>query len=109
MHHDPEEREARTEIAEVARAMMRGDLSFIVGARRLLYLKAIGRVDDDDPDFDPFIVIDSETDALPIGAERDRWAEYALDCLQPEIARAEKWAQEFGRPHCQRLIDRFAK
>ena len=107
MQHDPEVQKARLEIAEVARAMLSGKLLFIEGARRLHCLKSAAMLADNDADFDPFVGIDSDTDALPIGAERARWAQDALDRLQPEIARAEEWAQGFGRPHCQRLIDRF--
>jgi hypothetical protein len=62
---------------------------------------------DNDPDLLLFTGIDSETDALPMGADRIHWAHEALEKLKPEIEAAEKWAQELGRPTCQRLIDRF--
>jgi hypothetical protein len=48
-------RQSRLEIAEGARAMFRGVLSFIEGARRLHDLKANGMLADDHPGFDTFI------------------------------------------------------
>jgi hypothetical protein len=106
MHHDPEVEKARLEIAQVARAMLGGMLSFIEGARRLHSLRFAGKLDND-LDLLLFTGIDSETDALPIGPERIHWADEALEKLEPEIEAAERWAKEVGRPHCQRLIDRF--
>jgi hypothetical protein len=98
--------QARREIAQAARAMLDGSLSFIEGARRILQLRLEARLPDFDPDIAPFSGIDSETDALPIG-NRNIWSAEALARLQPEIERKERWAADFGAPHCLKLIDRF--
>jgi len=98
---------ARSEIAEAAHGMLCGTLSFIEGARLICELRWIAKLDDFDPDILPFVGIYSETDALPIGDVRQHWAPEALAKLQPEIDRLEKWAQDFARVSCCRLIDRF--
>jgi hypothetical protein len=67
MHHNPYVEKARLEIAEVARAMRGGTLSFIEGARQLHSLRFAGKLDDN-PDLLLFTGIDSQTDALPMGA-----------------------------------------
>jgi len=75
-------------------------------------LRKLGRLRFDadlenDPDLIAFVGIDSETDALPLGEIRKLWNPDALKNLQPEIDKAEMWAQNFGRSHCERLVKRF--
>jgi hypothetical protein len=55
-----------------------------------------------------FIGITSETDALPIGEMRAHWQAVALEVLQPEIAKKEARAQQFGEPYCRNLVERFS-
>lgn len=105
----PEAAEARRQLAETARAMLAGSLSFIEGARRINELRWVAKLPDFDSDITPFVLIDSETDALPMGEVRRHWAQEALINLQPEIDRAEQWAQDFGRTACEKLIDRFGE
>ncbi len=107
MSIEPEAEAARRHIVETACDMMSGRLSFIEGARRINGLRWSAKLPEFEPDIIPFIGIDSETDALPIGEERRFWAPEALVRLQPEIDRAEQWAQDIGRAACQKLIDRF--
>jgi hypothetical protein len=60
------EETARQHLVLLAKAMLRGDLSFFEGAPQILRLKGeVGGVSDRDPDFDAFMVIVSETDHLP--------------------------------------------
>jgi hypothetical protein len=99
--------EAQQKIAETARDMLSGAMSFIEGARLINRLRWAAELAEFDPDILPFIGIDSETDALPLGEVRKHWAPEALAKLQPEIERLEKWARDFGRLNCQNLIDRF--
>jgi len=100
--------EARLEIAVIAHLLLDGGLSFIEGARRISALRHAAGLGDFDPDIVPFIAIDSETDTLPFGDVRGLWAQAALEKLRPQIDRAEQWARETGRIHCQNLIDRLA-
>jgi hypothetical protein len=107
MNVDSEAQVARREIGETARRMLTGSLSFIEGARRIVGLSHNAKLNFD-PDIVPFVGIDSETDALPIGDVRRHWAPEALEKPRPEIDRMEKWAREFGTRHCENLIKRFA-
>jgi len=98
---------ARRRIAETARQMMRGDISFIDGARRIDRLRSSAELAASDTDIIPFIAIESETDALPNGDDSQYWAPDALMRLKPEIDSAEKWAQDIGTAAVNRLIERF--
>jgi len=81
-----------------------GALSYIEGARKIARLRFCADLEWD-PDIVPFVGIDSETDALPM---RDSlWDPEALKDLQPKIDRAERWAREFGKEHCEQLVKRF--
>lgn len=95
-------------IVKTARAMLAGELSFILGSRTLA---ALGHESgyDNDSDFNMFISIDSDTDALPIGQVREHWDKSALEKLEPEIQAAEAWAKEHGEAACASLIARFGE
>ena len=81
----------------------------ILGARELSRLLASLGCDLDDPDYRTFVGIDSETDALPVGRTREHWAPEALAEKAADIARAEKWAIEFGRDAFANVVARFGK
>jgi hypothetical protein len=97
---------ARAKIVAAAKAMLDGKLFFIEGARQILAWSEMAGLDSDE-DILPFDVIESETDALPIGSARQFWNPEALERLQPEIEAAEKWARDSGVEHCHNLIRRF--
>ena len=107
MEDEPDPGVAREKIADTARGMLARTLSFIEGARLINQLRWYAELPDLDPDVVPFVGIDDQTDALPFGDVRKLWASDALAKIQPEIDRLERWAAEFGRPYCQRLIVRF--
>ena len=62
---------------------------------------------DDDPDFTAFIVIDSETETLPVGDARRYWAAEALAEKVPEIVKAEEWAMTNCREAFENVVRRF--
>jgi hypothetical protein len=99
---------ARRAIFEAAQDMLAGELSYIEGARNIRSAIAAARLDEQDADLLPFVGIISETDALPFGKMRAHWQAAALAALQPEIARKEAWARQFGEPYCRNLIERFS-
>jgi hypothetical protein len=104
----PQEAEdARRTIGEIAKAMLAGETSFLSGSRKINALRFPARLDHDQ-DVIPFVAIDSETDALPLGPVRAHWNADALRRLEPEIERAEIWAREFGSEACRKLVERFA-
>ncbi|HET9229281.1 MAG TPA: hypothetical protein VFR31_21560, partial [Thermoanaerobaculia bacterium] len=61
----------------------------------------------EDEDVIAFVAIDSETDALPVGAERRNWAPEALERYAPKIAAAEEWARAYGEAAAQRILLRL--
>jgi hypothetical protein len=99
--------EARSEIGRTAQAMLSGAIDYLEGARRIASLRFSADLDIDS-DVTPFIGIDSETEALPLGPVREYWHCSALEKLQPEIERAEAWARKFGHSAAERLAIRFS-
>ncbi|QOY95397.1 DUF2489 domain-containing protein [Massilia sp. UMI-21] len=89
--------------------MLDGQLSFLIGSRRLAALRHETDTAADDADFLIFVAIDSETDALPLGAVREHWDKRALARLELEIEEAEHWASTAGADACKSLIARFGE
>ena len=103
--HDP-----RTQVVALAKAMLAGELPYLEGAYQICRLR--GRIEglaDRDQDFDAFILIESETDHLPLQAPRHLWSDRALKELEPEFERTQSWAASLAEEACQRLIARFSQ
>jgi hypothetical protein len=103
------ERRIKQEIAETVEAILSGGLSPILGARRVNAIaNKLGESFRGDEDLVAFVVVDSETDALPVDPEvRKLWSPSALQDLDDEINNAEKWAMSVLAPHCEKLVGRF--
>ena len=100
---------SRERLVETARAVLRGEIGVIVGARAITRLRHEAVADPLDPDFLRFVAIDSDTDHLPVeAAERALWDPTALAEKEGEIAAAEEHWREAAREGCQQLIARFA-
>jgi hypothetical protein len=97
----------REEIVEAARAMLSGTLSFVEGSRTVARRYNDAGIPHLDPDIVGFVMVESDTDALPLGDVRRHWQVEALDKLQPEIDQAEARARRELTGACKRLIDRF--
>lgn len=81
-------------------------MSFLEGARQICSVAcSLGL--EKDPDISPFILVDSETDALPLGEQRKGWLPEALAKLAPELQQAEAWARSVGSKACESIISRF--
>lgn len=107
---DSNETEARRELVEVARHMLSREISFHEGANRILKLRTrIRGLPDRDDDFDAFVVICSETEHLPLAAQRSLWSAKALERLAGEFERVEVWASAFAPEACRNLIARFER
>jgi hypothetical protein len=109
LSHDEYVNAKRRQVADTAQAMLNGELSFLVGSRRLVALRHEVDAGDRDSCFRTFIAIDSETDALPLGEVRKHWSAAALASLETEIQSAEAWAASVGREECSLLIARFGE
>ncbi|MEM5344267.1 DUF2489 domain-containing protein [Paraburkholderia azotifigens] len=98
----------RRRLVELAHAMLDGKVSFLEGAVQVHTIKnrLIG-IAERDADFGVFLVIMSETDHLPLEAQRHLWAPEALARLDPELKRTEEWARSFALQACRNLIARF--
>lgn len=107
--HEEYARSVRRQVVSTAQAMLDGQLSFLIGSRRLAALRHETDTAADDADFMVFVAIDSETDALPLGAVREHWDQDALARLEPEIEEAEYWASTAGADACRSLIARFGE
>lgn len=95
-------------IIETLHAMLEGRMSWISGAHAICgSMPEAGLFRD--REFDPFIGVVSETDALPIDPKlRELWNEDALLALQPKIDAKELWARLFLKPKCERLLARLS-
>jgi hypothetical protein len=98
---------AQRRAVSIARAVLAGEKDVLVGARDLCGLRFKADVPHDDADFNCFVLIESETDALPLADERHRWSAAALLRLDPDITRATKWATEIGWQAFRNVVRRF--
>jgi len=96
-----------TEIVNVAQAILDGTMDLIEGSRILHGLGHDICADDKDPDFLIFVVIDSDTDHLPIGDVRQLWSENALVEKDEEIRKIRAFYKDDVAQACSRLILRF--
>jgi hypothetical protein len=87
--------------------MVRGELGVIEGARLVCRLQSRISSRDHDPDFLPFVAIDSETDHLPVGDVRQYWAADALARVDHEIQAAEAFHRDQAIEACERLLVRL--
>jgi hypothetical protein len=104
---DGQVKRARRAIGKTAARVAAGELSYLDGARVLLRLRAAAGLAED-TDFDAFVLIESETNHLPVGMQRRFWAEAALKTKEADLRHAEEWARGTARADVERLARRFA-
>lgn len=108
--YDLSELEVRREqIATIAQDILNNKLGVIEGARLLARLRPTVTRDDFDPDFQAFVAVDTETDDLPLGKERELWAGSALLEKERKIQDAEKFHRKQVFAACRIIIDRFGQ
>ncbi len=107
MSHEQYVEATRLKVVETAQAMLNGQMSYLLGARRLDSLRHEVSVSDD-ADLMVFAAIASNTDDYPLGPVCELWDKQALERLQPEIDAAERWAKERSMSTCAKLVQRFA-
>lgn len=107
MSHQAYVASCRERAAEIAAAILAGSMPLLDGCHLLDQLGQAVEVPDNDPDFRAFSLIQSETDALPIGHVRAHWAPDALARLEPEIQSATTWAEPIALPACKSVVARF--
>jgi hypothetical protein len=106
---DPGPKEhSRKKAIKAARALLEGELGIIEGAR-LLSTLAPDLVADwkVDPDFLVLAALDSETDDLPVGAQRKLWEKKALAERDAIVARIGAEAKDEVEAACRNILRRF--
>ena len=87
--------------------MLARQLPYLDGARVILAARWDAQIPEDDPDVGTFALIESETDDLPIGAQREHWSPDALENKESDMRRAEEWARRTAEDEARRLVQRF--
>lgn len=108
MTNQTEVSRARREVVLVAQRMLSGHCGIVEGARQLSGL-AHRLAAEHDPNFTFFIGVDSETDHLPIGDVRQRWAADALRKKDEELRSLEGFFRADALHACQNLILKFGR
>jgi hypothetical protein len=107
MSHDEYVALQRGRVVELAQRILSGDVDVLDGSSQMLRLCGEIDVDFNDEDVRAFILVESETEHLPIGAEALNWSDAALARKEPDVRRARAWATDIVREHCTNLISRF--
>jgi hypothetical protein len=92
----------RQRAREIAVAVLDGRTTVLEAVRALYPLAHTDAIADEE-DRTLVIVIESETDALPIGEVRKLWAPYALEVKDAEIARTEELYKVQFLAACKRI------
>jgi hypothetical protein len=99
---------AKEKALKIARAILEGELGIIEGARVLSTLApelvADWKVD---PDFLFLAALDSETDDLPVGAQRKLWEAAALAERDATVSQIEGEARQNVEAACRNILRRF--
>jgi hypothetical protein len=107
MTHKEYVQSVRGQAVELASNMIAGTFPILEGCHALASLRSEVDVDESDEDFVTFAMISSETDALPAGDVRARWAAEALARMEPDIQSAIAWATPQALLACQSVVRRF--
>ena len=98
----------RRRVADLARQILAREIDVLDGSVQIAGLRNELEIDHDDYDLLAFVIVESDTDALPIGAESLNWSKEALIRKEPELRSAREWAFSTVRDACENLIARFA-
>src|SRR6266516_1936550 len=98
---------ARKRVTDLAAAILSASADVLEASIQIHSLRQRLDVPEQDEDFEAFSLVVSETDTLPIGSQRQFWAEDALARKEPEMAHAREWALSVVEHACCNLIERF--
>lgn len=104
MKEENEIKAQRAKAIKTAEEMISGKVGIIAGARIMSGLRFDTELPEDDEDFLALVAIDSETDDLPVGSEREQWWAEALREKDIEIQRCEERYRQDAIDACERLI-----
>lgn len=107
MNHEEYVQLQRRRVADLARRILDGQIDVLEGAREIVRLRFEIDVDPDDNDVAAFVAVESETDHLPVGAEKASWSPDALKRKEPELECSREWAYRVVQEECKNLVRRF--
>jgi hypothetical protein len=104
----PEEyiKKQRKRIAEVAQTILKGEVGIVAASRELTSLRHEAQVESDD-DLTVFRVVDSETDYLPVGSQRENYRQEKLLELDQELSAHEDFYKNDVIEACRNLIRKY--
>lgn len=97
----------RRHVAAVARQILSREVDIFDASLEIAGLRGELEIDFCDDDLMAFVLVVSETDALPVGVEALNWSEEALARKDPQVRHAREWAFNTLRQPCENLITRF--
>ena len=95
-------------VVETAKGIISGEIGVIEGSRKLSSLRFDVTDVDHDPDFIPFVAIDSESDHIPLGSVRDRWSETGIAKMDLERKETEDHYRKWAIEASEKLLERYA-
>ena len=107
LSHEEYVNQQREKVASIANLVITKKLNILEAAKEISSISNELGLDENDEDINILRAINSETDSLPIGKEKDLWSKNALLKKQNEIEKAEKWAIEIGFNAFSNLVNRF--
>ena len=107
MSHEEYVAMQRRRVAELAQQILSGRIDVLDGSAQIAGLRAEIEIDLRDDDMMAFVLVESETDHLPIGIEAQNWSDEALARKEPDLRRARAWATDVVREPCASLVSRF--
>ena len=108
MSHEEYVAMQRRHVAMIAQQILAEEVDIFDASWEIARLRGELEIDLQDDDVMAFVLVVSDTDALPVGVEAQNWSEEALARKEPEVRRAREWAFNTVRKHCESLIARFA-
>ncbi len=94
---------AKDDLITITKHILAGQISPLLGVRKLRYPLSVLELDNHS-DFVLFKAIDSETDHLPIGPEREHWNPDSLKQKDIEIQERENLERDEVFKTCDRLL-----
>lgn len=95
------------EIVLTARALLANEIGVIEASRKLVSLHYEAQLENEET-LKIFWVIDSETDHLPIGQQRENYSSQRLVEIDEEIRGCEEFYKEVTKAACNALIEKYS-
>ena len=100
--------EARRQAVEDASRALSGTINPVLAVRQLVGLRRHLKIAEADPGMLCIISLESETDAIPVGVERDRWAAEVLRERAVETQRPEEQVLKQGGTAFHNVVQRWS-